>query len=101
EIAGWVIANGSASSITGASPAARRARIARRVGSASAENVASRWRERSIANRLYNHLIIHGTSAPVKWFNCGAANLARCRLSAGRSWALHANLKELREMGTS
>jgi len=41
EIASFVIANGSASSITDASPDASRARIARRVGSASAANVAS------------------------------------------------------------
>src|SRR5579862_7027914 len=40
EIAGILIANGSASSVTDASPSARRDRIARRVGSASAENVA-------------------------------------------------------------
>ena len=42
-MAGCVIANGAASSITVASPEARRARIARRVGSASAENAVSRF----------------------------------------------------------
>ncbi len=42
EIAGCDISNGSASSITDASPEARRDRIARRVGSASAAKVASR-----------------------------------------------------------
>jgi hypothetical protein len=41
EIAGWLIANGAASSVTVASPDASRARIARRVGSASAANVES------------------------------------------------------------
>src|SRR5207244_11958687 len=44
EIAGWLMANGCASSATDASPEASRARIARRVGSASAANVASRPR---------------------------------------------------------
>src|SRR2546428_11080686 len=39
ETAGSVISNGSASSVTEASPEARRARIARRVGSASAAKV--------------------------------------------------------------
>src|SRR5204863_774194 len=40
--AGSETSNGSASSVTFTSPLARRARIARRVGSESAENVASR-----------------------------------------------------------
>ena len=40
EIAGWLSANGAASSVTVASPLASRARIARRVGSARAANVA-------------------------------------------------------------
>ena len=40
EIAGSVMSKGAASSPTVASPSASRARIARRVGSASAENVA-------------------------------------------------------------
>ena len=40
-MAGWLISNGAASSITVASPLASRARIARRVGSASAANVRS------------------------------------------------------------
>src|SRR6266508_5599815 len=39
ETAGKVISKGSASSVTEASPVARRARIARRVGSASAAKV--------------------------------------------------------------
>src|SRR5947207_11110934 len=42
EIAGWLMRKGFASSITPASPPARRARIARRVGSASAAKVWSR-----------------------------------------------------------
>src|SRR5207244_6652509 len=42
EIAGWLIANGSASSVTDALPDARRARIARRVGSARAAKMVSR-----------------------------------------------------------
>jgi hypothetical protein len=41
EIAGWLMSNGAASSITVAWPDASRARIARLVGSASAANVAS------------------------------------------------------------
>src|SRR6202035_2550336 len=41
-MAGCVISNGSANSLTVASPLARRARIARRVGSAKAEKAASR-----------------------------------------------------------
>ena len=43
EMAGWLMANGRASSVTVASPAVRRRRMARRVGSASAMNVASSW----------------------------------------------------------
>src|SRR5256885_3179925 len=42
EIAGWLISNGAASSVTVASPSASRTRIARRVGSASAAKVVSR-----------------------------------------------------------
>jgi hypothetical protein len=43
-IAGWDIAKGRASSLTEASPARRRVRMARRVGSASAAKVAfKRW----------------------------------------------------------
>ena len=41
EIAGRLTANGAASSLTVASPSARRVRMARRVGSASAEKVRS------------------------------------------------------------
>src|SRR5262249_40321488 len=44
-MAGWLISNGSASSITEASPCAKRARMARRVGSARAAKVTSSWRE--------------------------------------------------------
>ncbi len=40
---GRVMANGAARSLTVASPAARRATIARRVGSAKAVKVASSW----------------------------------------------------------
>ena len=43
ETAGRLMAKGSASSLTGASPSTRRARIARRVGSASAAKVALSW----------------------------------------------------------
>ena len=43
EIAGWLIANGWASSITVASPSASRARMALRVGSASAAKVAFKF----------------------------------------------------------
>ena len=41
-MAGCVIANGSASCMTVASPSASRLRMARRVGSASAEKAVSR-----------------------------------------------------------
>src|SRR5882672_87023 len=75
EMAGWLIANGSASSVTDASPEARRARIARRVGSARAANVASSWSELGlfITFKLYNLMIIlklepNGLSRPLKSF---------------------------------
>ena len=42
-IEGAVIKNGSESSLTESSPCERRARMARRVGSESAANVALRW----------------------------------------------------------
>ena len=57
-MAGWVILNGSANAITVASPRARRARIARRVGSARAKNVVSSL---SITHILYNNLVIYKT----------------------------------------
>ena len=50
EMAGCEIANGAASSLTVASPDASRAKIARRVGSESALNVASKLR---FADTLY------------------------------------------------
>jgi hypothetical protein len=43
DTAGRLIANGAARSVTVTSPPARRARIARRVGSASAASVALSW----------------------------------------------------------
>lgn len=43
EIAGWVILKGAANSITVVSPTASRARMARRVGSLRAANLASRF----------------------------------------------------------
>ena len=43
EIAGRLMSNGAARSVTETSPSASRARIARLVGSASAANVASRF----------------------------------------------------------
>jgi len=60
EIAGWVIANGLARSVTDASPDARRARIARLVGSASAAKVASRrWgADLFITDGFYNQVVI-------------------------------------------
>ena len=54
-MAGCDMANGLASSITVSSPSARRARIARRVGSESAAKVLSRL---YIATRLYNFNVI-------------------------------------------
>src|SRR3974390_792076 len=59
EIAGCVISNGSANSLTVASPLARRARSARRVGSAKAEKAASKD---DISDTLYKWYII------VKWY---------------------------------
>src|SRR5260370_36765577 len=64
-MAGWLIGNGLASWVTDASPDARRARMARRVGSASAANVASRRWEVFITTQLYNHLIMHQTAKAV------------------------------------
>src|ERR1043165_9371715 len=43
DTAGRLMSNGAASSVTAASPAARRARIARRVGSARAAKVWLSW----------------------------------------------------------
>ena len=43
DTAGWLISNGAAISFTEAWPSASRDRIARRVGSASAANTASRF----------------------------------------------------------
>src|SRR3990172_11514679 len=48
-----LISNGAASSVTGASPFTSRARIARRVGSASAENVALRGSAEELAVAMY------------------------------------------------
>jgi hypothetical protein len=42
-MAGWLMENGRASSVTVASPAVKRRMMARRVGSASAMNMASSW----------------------------------------------------------
>src|SRR5882672_2023201 len=58
EMAGCVISKGAASSITVASPLARRARIARRVGSAKAEKAASRFEIEYISNTLYKNRLI-------------------------------------------
>src|SRR5260370_30522812 len=58
EIAGCVISKGLASSITVASPLARRARIARRVGSAKAEKKGSRFSVFDISNTLYKVYLI-------------------------------------------
>src|SRR5215475_2119789 len=55
EMAGCVIANGFANCVTVASPLARRARMARRVGSARAVKAASRL---SIRISLYKHILI-------------------------------------------
>src|ERR1700727_169424 len=62
EIAGCVISNGSANSLTVASPLARRERIARRVGAAKAEKAASRL---CIRETLYKYfIIVKKNSAP-------------------------------------
>src|SRR5580658_2263928 len=62
EIAGCVISNGSASSITVASPLANRARIDRRVGSERAANTPSSC---CITSMLYNYIVIFNTSRSV------------------------------------
>src|SRR5687768_3292459 len=61
EMAGWLMSNGWASSVTDASPRARRARMARLVGSASARNVASRRADTAvfIAIRFNNYKVIY------------------------------------------
>src|ERR1700730_14380608 len=59
EIAGCVISKGADSSITVASPLARRARIARRVGSAKAEKAAARFTFLFISLSLYKLLLIY------------------------------------------
>ena len=56
-MAGCVISNGSANSLTVASPLARRARIARRVGSAKAEKAESRFSPVFISITLYKYFI--------------------------------------------
>src|SRR5260221_31017 len=66
EMAGWDMEKGLASSFTEASPEARRARMARRVGSARAAKVASSCSEELITIWFYNHLIMHRTGAGVK-----------------------------------
>src|SRR4051812_35101387 len=57
-MAGCDILNGATSSFTEACPARSRARIARRVGSARAENAASSVGMTSIMIRLYNFIVI-------------------------------------------
>src|SRR3984957_11494683 len=70
EIVGWLSANGFMISDTSASPDARRARIARRVGSASAEKVNPRGSNcPCISMWLYCHIAIdvsreEGSSEP-------------------------------------
>src|SRR5688572_21431773 len=59
EMAGWLISNGSASSVTVASPVASRARMARRVGSARAAKVRSRRSEACITVHFHNVLVIY------------------------------------------
>src|SRR5215831_10420635 len=75
EIAGWEISNGSASSFTVAWPDAKRANIARRVGSASAAKVASRWLVFCITIKLYNQVVIYIASR--------AFVNSQCRLRSG------------------
>jgi hypothetical protein len=62
-----LISNGEASSVTEVSPSASRARIARRVGSASAENVELIW---SFTLQLTSWLNNHN----VKYKICKAQN---------------------------
>ena len=67
-MAGWLTAKGSASSVTEASPFIRRARIARRVGSARALKVASScWGEStSITILFYNMCVMDRPRRAVK-----------------------------------
>jgi hypothetical protein len=58
EIAGWVMANGSASSITVASPDASLAMMARRVGSASAAKARFSWSVCISFTLVYNQLVM-------------------------------------------
>src|ERR1035438_3936328 len=76
EIAGCVILNGPANSITVASPLARRASMARLVGSAKAANAAS---SPSISIRLYKYLLI------VKGLRCLASDSVRWDVPARRA----------------
>src|ERR1700757_4332665 len=57
-MAGWVISKGAASSMTVASPLARRARMARRVGSAKAEKAALRSGLVFIMYILYKQIVM-------------------------------------------
>src|SRR5690606_30179435 len=59
EMAGWLISNGSASSVTVADPVASRARMARRVGSARAAKVRSRRSEACITLSFYKVAVIY------------------------------------------
>src|SRR5690606_30817361 len=59
EMAGWLISNGSASSVTVASPSASRARSARRVGSARAAKVRSSRSGVFITIRFNNTMVIY------------------------------------------
>src|SRR5687768_11728295 len=62
EMAGWLISNGLASSVTVASPVASRARIARRVGSARAAKVRSRRSEACITVEFHKDMVIYSRS---------------------------------------
>jgi hypothetical protein len=57
-MAGWLMANGLASSATDASPDASRARIARLVGSASAAKVEFKVRSVDALASIYNLSVV-------------------------------------------
>src|ERR1700738_207217 len=74
EMAGCVILNGAASSLIVVSPKARRARIARRVGSASAAKAASRF---SMSHLIYISINLYKCDLIVKKTPMGSQLISR------------------------
>ena len=82
-MAGWLMAKGSASSATDASPCASRARMARRVGSARAAKVASR-RWEGVIECIHNHAVIITRRL---WTSSGAGDFSEDRDGEGAALA--------------